>query len=227
MNARYGAAQVLFDLDLSVEAGETVALVGRNGAGKTTTLRSIMGIGGVTRTGSIRVGGRETIGMRTHEIARLGMGLVPGGQEGVRGPDGGGEPARRGESGGARGIGRAHGWNGITREEREWSLERVFDEFPLLAEVRGSKGGWLSGGEQQVLAIARALVADPKVLLLDEPSEGLAPRMAEMLGGAAQDGTGGRARRCCSPSSTSGSWMHSRAVSARWIAAPSWPLDIS
>jgi len=176
LSARYGAGRVLFDVDLVVGAGETVALVGRNGAGKTTTLRSVMGIGGVTRTGSIRVDGRETIGMPAHQIARLGVGLVPEGrrvfgsltvEENLQVAAGTAKRARGGEDG--------------SSEESVWSLERVFDVFPLLADVRRSKGAWLSGGEQQVLAIARALVADPQVLLLDEPSEGLAPRLVETL----------------------------------------------
>jgi branched-chain amino acid transport system ATP-binding protein len=176
LNARYGAGRVLFDVNLEVDAGETVALVGRNGAGKTTTLRSIMGIGGVTRTGSIRVAGRETIGMPAHRIARLGVGLVPEGrrvfgsltvEENLRVAA---ETARR-----------ARGSEDGSPKESAWPLEMVFDVFPLLAEVRRSRGAWLSGGEQQILAIARALVADPKVLLLDEPSEGLAPRLVEKL----------------------------------------------
>lgn len=176
LNARYGAGQVLFDVDLVVRAGETVALVGRNGAGKTTMLRSIMGIGGVTRTGSIRVEGTETIGLPAHRIARLGVGLVPEGrrvfgsltvEENLRVAAGTAKRARESKDG--------------SSEESAWPLERVFDVFPLLAEVRRSKGAWLSGGEQQVLAIARALVADPRVLLLDEPSEGLAPRLVEAL----------------------------------------------
>jgi branched-chain amino acid transport system ATP-binding protein len=176
LNARYGASHVLFDVDLEVGAGETVALVGRNGAGKTTTLQCVMGMSGITRTGSIKVDGRETIGMPAHRIARLGVGLVPEGrrvfrsltvEENLLVAAGTGKRAGLNEDGNSR--------------ESAWPLERVFDVFPLLAEVKGSKGAWLSGGEQQVLAIARALVANPRVLLLDEPSEGLAPRVVEIL----------------------------------------------
>jgi branched-chain amino acid transport system ATP-binding protein len=176
LNARYGASHVLFDVDLEVGAGETVALVGRNGAGKTTTLQCVMGMGGITRSGSIKVEGRETIGMPAHRIARLGVGLVPEGRR-VFGSLTVEEnllvAARIGKRVGSKESGRSN--------ESAWPLERVFDVFPLLAEVRGSKGAWLSGGEQQVLAIARALVANPRVLLLDEPSEGLAPRLVETL----------------------------------------------
>jgi branched-chain amino acid transport system ATP-binding protein len=176
LNACYGAAQVLFEVNLEVGAGETVALVGRNGAGKTTTLRSIMGIGGVTRTGSIKVAGRETIGMPAHRIARLGVGLVPEGRRVF------GSLTVEENLLVAAGIGKRGGSDESgSSEESAWPLERVFDVFPLLAVVRRSKGAWLSGGEQQVLAIARALVADPQVLLLDEPSEGLAPRLVETL----------------------------------------------
>jgi branched-chain amino acid transport system ATP-binding protein len=176
LSARYGASRVLFGVDLEVGAGETVALVGRNGAGKTTTLQSVMGMAGIARTGSVEVDGIETIGMGAHRIARLGVGLAPEGrrvfgslsvEENLRVAAG---LARRGGSNGAR-----------TSLEDGWPLERVFDVFPLLAGVRTSKGAWLSGGEQQVLAIARALVAGPKLLLLDEPSEGLAPRVVETL----------------------------------------------
>jgi branched-chain amino acid transport system ATP-binding protein len=176
LNARYGDSHVLFDVDLEVGAGETVALVGRNGAGKTTTLQCVMGMAGIARTGSIKVDGRETIGMPAHRIARLGVGLVPEGrrvfgsltvEENLLVAAGTGKRVGANESGSSR--------------ESAWPLERVFDAFPLLAEVRGSKGAWLSGGEQQVLAIARALVANPRVLLLDEPSEGLGPRVVERL----------------------------------------------
>ena len=176
LNARYGASHVLFDVNLEVGAGETVALVGRNGAGKTTTLQCVMGMAGIARTGSIMVEGKETIGMPAHRIARLGVGLVPEGrrvfgsltvEENLLVAAGTGRRVGLSESGSSR--------------ESAWSLERVFDVFPLLAEVKGSKGAWLSGGEQQLLAIVRALVANPRVLLLDEPSEGLAPRVVETL----------------------------------------------
>ncbi len=176
LNARYGAGHVLFDVDLEVGAGETVALVGHNGAGKTTMLKCVMGMSGIARTGSIRVDGRETLGLPAHRIARLGVGLVPEGRRVFRDltvEENLLVAARAGKQTGSV-------ENGSPRE-RAWPLERVFDVFPLLAEVKGSKGAWLSGGEQQVLAIARALVADPKVLLLDEPSEGLAPRVVETL----------------------------------------------
>jgi branched-chain amino acid transport system ATP-binding protein len=163
-------------VDLEVGAGETVALVGRNGAGKTTMLQCVMGMAGIARTGSIKVDGRETIGMPTHGIARLGVGLVPEGRRVF------GSLTVEENLLVAAGSGRRGGLNesGSSRESA-WPLERVFDVFPLLADVRGSKGAWLSGGEQQVLAIARALVANPRVLLLDEPSEGLAPRVVETL----------------------------------------------
>lgn len=176
LNARYGASKVLFDVDLTVGEGQTVALVGRNGAGKTTTLHSIMGMSGIARSGSITVDGRETVGLPSHRIAKLGVALVPEGrrvfgsltvEENLLVAAGSGKHTGPSADGDA--------------QERAWPLERIFDVFPLLADVRMSKGAWLSGGEQQVLAIARALVTDPRVLLLDEPSEGLAPRVVETL----------------------------------------------
>ena len=176
LNARYGASHTLFDVDLEVKAGETVALVGRNGAGKTTTLQSIMGMAGIVRSGSIKIDGHETIGMPAHRIAKLGVGLVPEGRRVF------GSLTVEENLLVAAGAGRRTGSSGDANAEQDrWPMERVFDVFPLLAEVRGSKGAWLSGGEQQVLAIARALVANPTVLLLDEPSEGLAPRVVESL----------------------------------------------
>lgn len=170
LRARYGSSQALFDVNMHVGDGETVALIGRNGAGKTTTLHCVMGVLDA-RSGSIRLDERETIDMSPHRIARLGVGLVPQGrrifaeltvEENLRA--------------GAR-SGRERSENGAG----EWTVERLFEVFPLLAEVRRSKGGWLSGGEQQVLSIARALIAGPGLLLLDEPTEGLAPRVVETL----------------------------------------------
>lgn len=169
LEARYGSSQVLFGVDMHVEDGETVALIGRNGAGKTTALHCIMGVLSA-RSGSILIDDRQTIGLPSHRIARLGVGLVPQGrrifaeltvEENLRA--------------GIRSSGRSAG------ASRPWTQEELFDVFPLLANVRKSKGGWLSGGEQQVLSIARALISGPGILLLDEPTEGLAPRVVETL----------------------------------------------
>jgi branched-chain amino acid transport system ATP-binding protein len=157
LQAWYGRSQALFGLDLHVEEGETVALIGRNGAGKSTTLQCVMGVL-AQRSGSIEVGGRETIGFSPHRIARLGVALVPQGRRIF--------PELTVEENLRAGTG---------------SRARLFDVFPLLAGVRSSKGGWLSGGEQQVLAIARALISGPRLLLLDEPTEGLAPRVVQTL----------------------------------------------
>lgn len=179
LNARYGASHVLFDVDLEVKAGETVALVGRNGAGKTTTLQCVMGMSGIERSGSIKVDGEETIGMPAHKLARLGVGLAPEGRR-VFGSLTVEENLLVAARAGAR-VGSGESDDKEGNNESEWPLGRVFDVFPLLAGVKGSKGAWLSGGEQQVLAIARALVANPQVLLLDEPSEGLAPRLVETV----------------------------------------------
>jgi branched-chain amino acid transport system ATP-binding protein len=176
LNAWYGTSHVLFDVDLTVGKGETVALVGRNGAGKTTTLQSVMAMSGITSTGSILVDGAETVGMPAHRIARLGVGLVPEGRRVFASLT-----VEENLLVAAGSATRAHSATHGTEAESLWSLERIFDVFPLLAGVRSSKGAWLSGGEQQILAIARGLMANPTVLLLDEPSEGLAPRMVEML----------------------------------------------
>jgi branched-chain amino acid transport system ATP-binding protein len=166
LNAFYGTSHVLFDVDLDLRAGETVALIGRNGAGKTTALHSVMGMVG-RRSGSVAIDGRETIGLQPYRIARLGVGLVPEGRRVF-----GELTVEENLMVAAR--------PGVL--ERRWTQSEVFDVFPLLANVRGSKGAWLSGGEQQVLAIARALVGEPRLLLLDEPTEGLAPRIVEVLG---------------------------------------------
>ncbi len=170
LNAGYGSSQVLFGLDIHVQDGETVALIGRNGAGKTTALHCVMGVIG-SRSGSILVDERQTIALASHRIARLGVGLVPQGrriftdltvEENLRT--------------GVRPSGSSAG-----HDRRRWTLDELLDVFPLLAKVRKSKGGWLSGGEQQVLSIARALISSPGILLLDEPTEGLAPRVVETL----------------------------------------------
>ena len=157
LNSYYGDSHILFDLSLRVEQHEVVALLGRNGAGKSTTLKSLMGV--VTpRAGSITLGGQEIAGKPAHAIARAGMQLVP-------------EDRR---IFGSLNVEENIVLAGLTAEGR-WPLARIYEMFPRLKERRGSRGTDLSGGEQQMLAIARALVRDPKIILLDEPFEGLAP----------------------------------------------------
>lgn len=157
LNTYYGDSHILFDLSMRVEAHEVVALLGRNGAGKTTTLRSLMGV--VTpRSGKIRLEGEAIEGLPPFVIARRGVQLVP-------------EDRRI--------------FGSLNVEENlelamitapgHWPLARIYETFPSLAERRRSRGTDLSGGEQQMLAIARALVRAPKIILLDEPFEGLAP----------------------------------------------------
>ena len=171
LRAWHGRSQALFGIDLHVGSGETVALIGRNGAGKSTTLQCAIGAL-AERSGSIEIGGRETIGLSSHRIARLGVALVPQGRRIFR--------ELTVEENLHVGSSPAHPRSRREQEPR-WSMERLFEIFPLLAGVRSAKGGWLSGGEQQVLAIARALISDPLLLLLDEPTEGLAPRVVETL----------------------------------------------
>jgi branched-chain amino acid transport system ATP-binding protein len=173
LNAYYGAAHILFDLSFDVHAGEVVALMGRNGAGKSTTLKSIMGL--IERkTGSISFAGKDISHARTHEIARLGLGYVPEDRRIFteltvsENLEVGRQPTRRGRS-----------------EDKPWTPERLFELFPNLAEARHRPGGRLSGGEQQMLTVARTLMGNPLLILLDEPSEGVAPiivdAMADMM----------------------------------------------
>ncbi len=157
LNSYYGDSHILFDVDMRVERNEVVALIGRNGAGKTTTLKSVMGILR-PRAGSVMFDGVELVGLPSHAIARLGMQLV--------------HEERR--IFGSLNVEENLVLAGLTAPNR-WPLDRVYAMFPRLKERRGSRGTDLSGGEQQMLAIARALVRDPKVVLLDEPFEGLAP----------------------------------------------------
>jgi branched-chain amino acid transport system ATP-binding protein len=157
INSYYGESHILFDVSMRVEEGEVVALLGRNGSGKTTTMLSIMGIL-TPRTGTIRFGGERIDGKQPYQVAQLGVQLVPDSRRIVK---------------------------TITVEENlklaaftaknPWPLERVYQTFPRLAERKNFMGRSLSGGEQQMLAIARALIRDARVLLLDEPFEGLAP----------------------------------------------------
>lgn len=151
----YGASQALFGVDLAVEEGQVVALMGRNGMGKTTTIRSICGLT-PPRTGTIRFAGAAITSMKPHRIARRGIGLVPEGRR---------------------------CFPNLTVEENlvaaarsgHWTRERIETLFPRLGERRGQYANSLSGGEQQMLAIGRALMTNPRLLILDEATEGLAP----------------------------------------------------
>ena len=169
LNSYYGDSHILFDVGLRVEKNEVVALLGRNGAGKSTTLKSLMGV--VTpRTGSVRLDGVVLAGKKAHNIARLGMQLV--------------HEDRR--IFGSLNVEENIVLAGLTADNK-WPLDRIYGMFPRLKERRGSRGTDLSGGEQQMLAIARALVRDPKIILLDEPFEGLAPVIVRDLMRACRD----------------------------------------
>ena len=157
LNSYYGDSHILFDVSLRVEKNEVVALLGRNGAGKSTTLKSLMGV--VTpRTGSVKLDAVELVGKKSHVIAQAGMQLV--------------HEDRR--IFGSLNVEENLELAALTAPNK-WPLDRIYEMFPRLKQRRGSSGTDLSGGEQQMLAIARALIRDPKIILLDEPFEGLAP----------------------------------------------------
>ena len=163
----YGASQILFGLSLDVEQGQTLALLGRNGAGKSTTFKAIIGLA-PPRTGAVRVKGRDLRGHAAYDIARAGIGFVPEDRQVFpehsvednlliaikKGPDG----------------------------QDYWNLARIYEVFPILESMKTRMAGRLSGGEQQMLTIARTLMGNPEVLLLDEPSEGLAPVIVAQIG---------------------------------------------
>ncbi|HRL53070.1 MAG TPA: ABC transporter ATP-binding protein [Acidovorax temperans] len=170
LNAWYGAAQILFDVSLQVGRGEVVALMGRNGAGKSTTLKALMGM--VARRGSVQFLGQDIARREPHDIARLGLGYVPeerriftdlsvmdnlevGRQRPRRWPDGTPAPV--------------------------WTPEKLFALFPNLGEMPQRPGGRMSGGEQQMLTVARTLMGQPLLVLLDEPSEGVAPLIVQQM----------------------------------------------
>ena len=159
----YGLSRVLHGVTLRAGAGEVVSLLGRNGAGKSTTLKSIVGLVGVTG-GHVRFDGRDITRRPTHEISRLGVGYVPE-ERRIFGDLTVAENLLVGEKG-----------------EGPWRAARVYEFFPKLGELAGRRAGSLSGGEQQMLTVARTLMGNPRVLLLDEPSEGLAPVIVRALG---------------------------------------------
>jgi branched-chain amino acid transport system ATP-binding protein len=163
INSYYGDSHILFDVSLHVERDEVVALLGRNGAGKSTTLKSLMGVVH-PRSGTIRLAGEAVGALQPNAIARRGMQLVP-------------EDRR---IFGSLSVEENLVLAGLSAPSR-WKLPRIYDTFPRLAERRKSRGTDLSGGEQQMLAIARALIRNPKIILLDEPFEGLAPLIVRDL----------------------------------------------
>ena len=164
----YGKSHILHGVSLEVGRGEVVGLLGRNGVGKSTTLKAIAGLVHPS-TGRIRFEGREITGLAAHRLARLGIGYVPEDRrifrllsvtENLR-----------------TGLDRP----GVTDARKRELLDKVFTYFPVLGERRNQAGGTLSGGEQQMLAIARAMMLEPKIILLDEPTEGLMPRMVSQI----------------------------------------------
>lgn len=167
LHGYYGSSHVLHGIDLTVGRGELVALLGRNGAGKTTTLCAMVGLV-ATKGGSLKINGRELIGVSTYQRARSGLTLVPSGarvfanlsvEENLQ-------------------IVRA----GAPSDGEPWTIPRVYEVFPKLSDLRASMAGNLSGGERQMLAVGRGLMANPVVMLLDEPSEGLAPVIIQEIG---------------------------------------------
>ena len=168
LHAYYGKSHILHGVSLSVGRGEIVGLLGRNGVGKSTTLKSIIGLV-AARQGRVLFDGRAVTGMPAHKLARIGIAYVPEDRrifqlltviENLR-----------------TGLDR----DGVSESRRRQLLDKAYAYFPVLAERRNQPGGTLSGGEQQMLAIARAMMLEPKIILLDEPTEGLMPRMVSQI----------------------------------------------
>lgn len=171
LNTWYGAAQILFGVDLQVRRGEVVALMGRNGAGKSTTLKALMGML-EQRRGSVQFMGRDISRLAPHQIARLGLGYVPEDRRiftdlsVTDNLEVGRQPPRHWPDGSATPL---------------WSADRLYKLFPNLGEMPDRPGGRMSGGEQQMLTVARTLMGNPFLVLLDEPSEGVAPVIVEQM----------------------------------------------
>jgi branched-chain amino acid transport system ATP-binding protein len=171
LNAWYGGAQVLYDVGINVRRGEVVALMGRNGAGKSTTLKALMGMIG-RRQGNISFMGHDAAGMQPYELARLGLGFVPEDRRVfthltvTENLEVGRQPDRRWPDG---------------SEALNWTPQQLFEFFPNLGAMQDRPGGQMSGGEQQMLTVARTLMGNPFLILLDEPSEGVAPVIVEQM----------------------------------------------
>ena len=166
INTYYGLSHILFDVSIQVDRGEVVVLLGRNGAGKTTTMRSIMGLT-PPKTGKVIFDGKDVTGVAPYKVARIGIGFVP--EDRRIFPD---LTVRANLDVGLR----------KTKGKTSWTIDRIYQLFPRLKELANRRGGNLSGGEQQMLTIARTLMGSPDLILLDEPSEGLAPIIVKALG---------------------------------------------
>jgi branched-chain amino acid transport system ATP-binding protein len=167
INTFYGLSHILFDVSLKVDHGEVVVLLGRNGAGKTTTMRSIMGLT-PPKQGTVKFNGQDITALPPYKVARLGLGFVP--EDRRIFPDL-----------------TVHANLDVGRQKSKpegkgWTVDRIYELFPRLRELSSRRGGNLSGGEQQMLTIARTLMGNPDLILLDEPSEGLAPIIVKVLG---------------------------------------------
>ena len=168
VSTHYGTSHILFDVSLKVNEGEVVCLLGRNGAGKTTTIRTIMGLVQAS-SGNITFNGTVLNGLAPHDIARLGICYVP--DDRLIFPD---LTVRENLEIAAK--------QGLDVNVRQWTVERIYELFPILVPLDGNLGGYLSGGEQQMLTIGRTLMGNPSLVLLDEPVEGVAPLVVEELG---------------------------------------------
>ena len=171
LHAYYGKSHILHGVNMRIGKGEIVSLLGRNGVGRSTTIKSVMGQ--VRSTGSIRLHDRELLGLQPHQIPHCGVGYVPENRDifptlTVR------QNLLLGEKGrGAR--------SGAASKERRWAMEDMFDLFPRLRERADTLAGVMSGGEQQMLTLCRTLMGDPELIMIDEPTEGLAPKIVEQV----------------------------------------------
>ena len=164
LHAYYGKSHILHGVSMRVGAGEIVSLLGRNGVGRSTTIKAVMGQ--VAGSGSVRFKGREILGMKTFEIAHLGLGYVPENRDIF--------PTLTVEQNLRLGMKRA--------QPGKWSLEEMYRLFPRLKERQHTQAGVMSGGEQQMLTLCRTLMGDPELIMIDEPTEGLAPKIVELVG---------------------------------------------